>query len=125
MATAQLQSVPPSTAGPTTASNTVPFGTTLVHTWYLTGRKLHALVRQPWVLAFSVVQPGQRQHQSRQLAAPPGLAQHQPRQQQGEEGLGLQHHRGEAGRHARSAVGMAVLPLDSPVEVELIAEVRD
>ena len=32
---------------------------------------------------------------------------------------------GEAGRHARSAVGMAVLPLDSPVEVELIAEVGD
>jgi enamine deaminase RidA (YjgF/YER057c/UK114 family) len=32
---------------------------------------------------------------------------------------------GEAGRHARSAVGMAVLPLDAPVEVELIAEVRD
>ncbi len=31
---------------------------------------------------------------------------------------------GEAGRHARSAVGMAVLPLDSPVEVELIAEVE-
>lgn len=30
---------------------------------------------------------------------------------------------GEAGQHARSAVGMAVLPLDSPVEVELIAEV--
>ncbi len=30
---------------------------------------------------------------------------------------------GEAGRHARSAVGMAVFPLDSPVEVELIAEV--
>ena len=30
---------------------------------------------------------------------------------------------GAAGRHARSAVGMAVLPLDSPVEVELIAEV--
>ncbi|HTR92483.1 MAG TPA: RidA family protein [Trebonia sp.] len=30
---------------------------------------------------------------------------------------------GDAGRHARSAVGMAVLPLDSPVEVELIAEV--
>jgi enamine deaminase RidA (YjgF/YER057c/UK114 family) len=28
-----------------------------------------------------------------------------------------------AGRHARSAVGMAVLPLDSPVEVEVIAEV--
>ena len=32
---------------------------------------------------------------------------------------------GEAGRHARSAVGMAVLPLDTPVEVELIAEVSD
>jgi enamine deaminase RidA (YjgF/YER057c/UK114 family) len=32
---------------------------------------------------------------------------------------------GEAGRHARSAVGMAVLPLDTPVEVELIAEVGD
>jgi enamine deaminase RidA (YjgF/YER057c/UK114 family) len=31
---------------------------------------------------------------------------------------------GEAGRHARSAVGLAVLPLDSPVEVELIAEVE-
>jgi enamine deaminase RidA (YjgF/YER057c/UK114 family) len=31
---------------------------------------------------------------------------------------------GEAGRHARSAVGLAVLPLDSPVEVELIAEVQ-
>ena len=30
---------------------------------------------------------------------------------------------GEAGRHARSAVGVAVLPLDSPVEVELIVEV--
>ena len=29
---------------------------------------------------------------------------------------------GEAGRHARSAIGMAVLPLDAPVEVELIAE---
>lgn len=26
-------------------------------TWYLTGRKLHALLRQPHVLAFSVVQP--------------------------------------------------------------------
>ena len=29
---------------------------------------------------------------------------------------------GEAGQHARSAVGVAVLPLDAPVEVELIAE---
>lgn len=32
---------------------------------------------------------------------------------------------GENGRHARSAVGMAVLPLNTPVEVELIAEVGD
>ncbi len=32
---------------------------------------------------------------------------------------------GEAGRHARSAVGAAVLPRDAPVEVELIAEVSD
>ena len=30
---------------------------------------------------------------------------------------------GEAGRHARSAVGVTVLPLDSPVEVELVVEV--
>jgi enamine deaminase RidA (YjgF/YER057c/UK114 family) len=29
---------------------------------------------------------------------------------------------GDAGRHARSAVGLAVLPLDAPVELELIAE---
>jgi ABC-2 type transport system permease protein len=29
----------------------------LSDTWYLTGRKLHALARQPMVLAFSVVQP--------------------------------------------------------------------
>ena len=29
---------------------------------------------------------------------------------------------GDAGKHARSAVGVAVLPLDSPVEVELIVE---
>ena len=32
---------------------------------------------------------------------------------------------GEDGRHARSAIGVAELPLNSPVEVELIAEVRD
>ena len=31
---------------------------------------------------------------------------------------------GDAGIHARSAVGVAELPLGSPVEVELIAEVR-
>jgi enamine deaminase RidA (YjgF/YER057c/UK114 family) len=32
---------------------------------------------------------------------------------------------GDAGRHARSAVGTAVLPLDAPVEIELIVEVGD
>jgi enamine deaminase RidA (YjgF/YER057c/UK114 family) len=31
---------------------------------------------------------------------------------------------GDAGAHARSAVGVAALPLDAPVEVELIVEVR-
>lgn len=30
---------------------------------------------------------------------------------------------GDAGQHARSAVGVPVLPLDAPVEVELIVEV--
>ena len=30
---------------------------------------------------------------------------------------------GEVGRHARSAVGVPVLPLDAPVEVELVVEV--
>ncbi|GAA1651263.1 RidA family protein [Georgenia ruanii] len=31
---------------------------------------------------------------------------------------------GDAGRHARSAVGVAALPLDSPVEVEIVVAVR-
>ena len=31
---------------------------------------------------------------------------------------------GEDGRHARSAVGVAELPLNAPVEVELIAQIR-
>jgi enamine deaminase RidA (YjgF/YER057c/UK114 family) len=31
---------------------------------------------------------------------------------------------GEAGLHARSAVGVAELPLDAPVEIELVAELR-
>ena len=35
----------------------------------------------------------------------------------------LQEILGDAGVHARSAVGVAVLPLDAPVEVELILEV--
>src|SRR5690349_24609230 len=61
MTTAQIDSGPstPSTVArfhPAQPS-TVSFRTTMAHTWYLTGRKLHALVRQPWVLAFSVIQP--------------------------------------------------------------------
>jgi enamine deaminase RidA (YjgF/YER057c/UK114 family) len=32
---------------------------------------------------------------------------------------------GEAGKHARSAIGVAELPLNTPVEVELIAEIRE
>ena len=35
----------------------------------------------------------------------------------------LQEVFGEAGRHARAAVGVNVLPLDAPVEVELLVEV--
>lgn len=31
---------------------------------------------------------------------------------------------GDAGKHARSAIGVAVLPLDSPVEVELVVRLR-
>jgi ABC-2 type transport system permease protein len=31
--------------------------TVLTDTWYLTGRRLRALVRQPWVVAFGVIQP--------------------------------------------------------------------
>jgi enamine deaminase RidA (YjgF/YER057c/UK114 family) len=32
---------------------------------------------------------------------------------------------GEAGKHARSAVGIAELPLDAPVEIELTVEIAD
>lgn len=32
---------------------------------------------------------------------------------------------GEAGRHARSAVGVNALPLNVPVEIEIIFEVKD
>lgn len=32
---------------------------------------------------------------------------------------------GDAGIHARSAVGVAALPLDAPVEVEIVVEVAD
>ena len=32
---------------------------------------------------------------------------------------------GEKGRHARSAVGMSALPMNIPVEIEMIAEITD
>ena len=32
---------------------------------------------------------------------------------------------GEAGKHARSAIGVAELPLDAPVEIELTVEIAD
>jgi enamine deaminase RidA (YjgF/YER057c/UK114 family) len=32
---------------------------------------------------------------------------------------------GENGRHARSAIGTSELPFHTPVEIELIAEIRD
>ena len=32
---------------------------------------------------------------------------------------------GEAGRHARAAVGVSILPMNSPVEVEFIFELRE
>ena len=37
----------------------------------------------------------------------------------------LGHAFGEAGVHARSAVGVAVLPMDTPVEVEVTVAIRD
>ncbi|MFM7213022.1 MAG: RidA family protein [Actinomycetota bacterium] len=37
----------------------------------------------------------------------------------------LQEIFGDSGRHARSAVGVAALPLNAPVEVEMILEVAD
>jgi enamine deaminase RidA (YjgF/YER057c/UK114 family) len=32
---------------------------------------------------------------------------------------------GDAGKHSRTAIGVAALPRDSPVELELVVEVRD
>lgn len=37
----------------------------------------------------------------------------------------LGHAFGDAGAHARSAVGVVALPLDAPVEVEIVVAVRD
>jgi len=55
------------------------------------------------------------------VASAPGFTD-QPVVANGASGL-LREIFGEAGRHARSAVGVAVLPLDAPVEVELVVAV--
>jgi enamine deaminase RidA (YjgF/YER057c/UK114 family) len=55
------------------------------------------------------------------VASAPGFTD-QPLVANGASGL-LQEILGEAGRHARSAVGVAALPLDAPVEVELMVAV--
>ena len=55
------------------------------------------------------------------VASAPGFTE-QPRIANGASGL-LGDIFGDAGRHARSAVGVAVLPLDAPVEVELVVGV--
>jgi ABC-2 type transport system permease protein len=60
MTTSQL-TVPDLTAA--TPSGTAPsgtaghLGTTLRHTWYLTGRKLHAVLRQPAFIGIGLIQP--------------------------------------------------------------------
>jgi enamine deaminase RidA (YjgF/YER057c/UK114 family) len=55
------------------------------------------------------------------VASAPGFSE-QPRVANGASDL-LAEVFGDAGRHARSAVGVSELPLDAPVEVELIAEI--
>jgi enamine deaminase RidA (YjgF/YER057c/UK114 family) len=55
------------------------------------------------------------------VASVPGFTDH-PEVANGASGL-LIEVLGEAGRHARSAVGVAALPRDTPVEVELIVEI--
>jgi enamine deaminase RidA (YjgF/YER057c/UK114 family) len=55
------------------------------------------------------------------VASAPGFTD-QPVVANGASGL-LREIFGEAGRHARSAIGVAVLPLDAPVEVELVVAV--
>jgi enamine deaminase RidA (YjgF/YER057c/UK114 family) len=55
------------------------------------------------------------------VAGPPGFAS-QPQVVNGASDLMVEVF-GEAGRHARSAVGVASLPLHAPVEVEAIFEV--
>jgi hypothetical protein len=54
MTTMQIDSDPSTPSSPSAVARfhaaqpgTLSFRTTMAHTWYLTGRKLHALVRQP------------------------------------------------------------------------------
>jgi enamine deaminase RidA (YjgF/YER057c/UK114 family) len=54
------------------------------------------------------------------VSSAPGFTAH-PQVANGASGL-LGEVFGDAGRHARSAVGVASLPLDAPVEVELVVE---
>jgi enamine deaminase RidA (YjgF/YER057c/UK114 family) len=57
------------------------------------------------------------------VASAPGFSE-QPRVANGASDL-LAEVFGEAGRHARTAVGVPELPLGAPVEVELVAEISD
>lgn len=57
------------------------------------------------------------------VAGGPGFTNHPAVVNGASELMGLAF--GEAGRHARSAVGVASLPLGAPVEVELVVEVAD
>ena len=57
------------------------------------------------------------------VASSPGFTE-QPKVANGASDLFFQIF-GEAGRHARSAVGASELPMNSPVEVEVMAELRN
>jgi len=57
------------------------------------------------------------------VASAPGFGQ-QPRVINGASEL-FQELWGENGRHARAAIGVAELPFDGPVEIEVIAEIDD
>jgi ABC-2 type transport system permease protein len=55
MTTSQLTAPDLTAAAP--AGSTGRLGSTLRHTWYLSGRKLHAVIRQPAFIAVGLVQP--------------------------------------------------------------------
>jgi len=55
MTTSQLTAPDLTAAAP--AGSTGRLGITLRHTWYLSGRKLHAVIRQPAFIAVGLVQP--------------------------------------------------------------------